>query len=147
MNCDRTEELLIDYFYGELPPAEQRQVADHLGSCSACAKAYCRLHADLAGLGQALDARPRQRVQARLQGQVAREFSRPWWQRLGRLCAFPIPAYQTVLAVFVLLLLWTAMGARLPRLQGRGDSAPARATVLEDRFDASSIVPPDPNLL
>lgn len=148
MNCDRTEELLIDYYYQELSSARQQEVADHLGSCSACAKAYCRLHADIAGVGQALEVRPRDRVRVSLRGRVAQEFAVTGWQRLGRLCAFPIPAYQTALALFVLLLIWTALGARLPLLQGSGgESAPVRATVLEDGFDASRIDPPDPNLL
>ena len=147
MNCDQSKELLIDYYYGELTPAEGSEVADHLGSCSACAKEYCRLYADISGVGQALDRQPRPAVRDAQRGRVQREFSPPAWRRLLRLCTFPIPAYQTVLVVCALLLLWTALGGPLPMLSGQREPAPPRATVLEERYDASRIVQPDPNLL
>ena len=145
MNCDRYKETLIDYYYEELTPPERVEVADHLSSCSACAKDYCRLHADISGVGQLLDQQPRPAVRSGLRAQVQREFSPPLWQRLARLCSFPIPAYQTVLVLTVLLLLWTMLGDQRP---GRGaESTLTGATVLEEGYDASRIVPLDPNLL
>lgn len=42
------------YFYGELPPAGQRQVEDHLRACGECRTALDDLHA----IGRALAARP-----------------------------------------------------------------------------------------
>lgn len=145
MNCDRYKETLIDYYYEELTPPERVEVADHLSSCSACAKEYCRLHADISGVGQLLDQQPRPAVRSGLRAQVQREFSPPLWQRLARLCSFPIPAYQTVLLLCALLLLWTVLGGQLPG--GGGDDAAPAATVLEDGYDASRIVPLNPNLL
>ena len=149
MNCDQTKKLLVDYYYKELTPPEVTEVAAHLSSCSACAKEYCRLHADICGVGQALDHQPRRRVRSALRQQVQQQFSPPWWRRLARLCVFPIPVYQTVLVLFGLLLLWTALGGQGP---GRGhhlgaETSPAHATVLEEGYDASRIVPLDPNLL
>ena len=145
MNCDLIKQRLIDYYYQELTPAEGSEVADHLGSCSACAKEYCRLHADIAGVGRVLNHQPRPRVRSSLRERVRQEFSPPWWRRLTRMCTFPIPAYQTVLLLCALLLLWTVLGGQLPG--GGGDDAAPAATVLEDGYDASRIVPLNPNLL
>lgn len=150
MNCDQTQQLLLDYYYEELPASQRAEVARHLSSCSACAKQYCRMHADLTGLGDLLEQQPRPAVRSRLRQRVSREFAPSPWQRLTRLCTFPIPAYQTVLVLTVLLLLWTMLGgARPPHSAAvpRQHPAPVRATVLEQGYDASRIFSLDPNLL
>ncbi len=43
MNCDRIDNLLLDYLYGELGPDEARQVEAHLDECPACADKYAEL--------------------------------------------------------------------------------------------------------
>jgi anti-sigma factor RsiW len=143
MSCDEYQELMIDFHHGELHPAERRRVAAHLTSCPACAMEYCRLQVDLAGLTESLTSGPRPEVGARLRERVRREFRPPWWRRLLRVGALPIPAYQTALAVAAVLLVWFLVVA--PRLSG--EHVTARHEPVLTGYDASHIVPLDPNTL
>jgi len=139
MRCETCQELLVDYHYGELERGPRAEVAEHLGACGACAVEYCRLHADLAGLGQSLGAGPRPEVGQALRARVERTFRPSWWRRLVRLGAAPIPAYQGALILVGLLLVWLLVVA--PRLGPERRSGP-HTTVLSG-YDASRVVPLD----
>jgi anti-sigma factor RsiW len=146
-DCYEHRELLIDYYYRELDLRQRKRVADHLTSCSRCAVEYCRLLVDLGDLGDSLEAGPRPAIQAELRARVQREFSIPWWRRAAQLLSFPIPAYQTGMVVVVLLLLiWFFLGVPRPG-NGGLPAAPSRATPVLKGYDASKIVPLDPNTL
>jgi len=143
MTCETVRQRLIDHYYGELPPQQRREVAQHLTGCGDCALEYCRLDADLGGLGQLCDESPSPQLQARLRDRVATQFRPPWWRRLWRVGAFPIPAYQTALLLAAVLLAWLLVG---PRLGVRSDH-PRPVTPVVQGYDASRIVSLDPNLL
>lgn len=49
MDCTHCESVLLDLCYGELPPAQEREVRAHIHECPTCRKALSRLEA-----GQAL---------------------------------------------------------------------------------------------
>lgn len=149
-SCDPCRELLIDYYYRELPAQQRDEVTRHLTTCSGCAVEYCRLQADLSGVGEALERAPRPRVQARLRQRVAQEFAPPTWQRVARWLVLPVPAYQTVLLVAALLLLWALLGPARPGAGPGGRPPEATAsqhTTLFEQYDASHILHVDPNLL
>jgi anti-sigma factor RsiW len=140
LTCESCQAQLIDYHFGELDAAARREVAGHLTSCSRCALEYCRLHADLTGLGDSLADGPRREVELRLRDRVERTFRPPWWRRLLRLGAAPIPAYQTALVVVGLLLVWFLLVS--PGMHRSGKAKP----VLTD-YDASVVLRVDPNTL
>ena len=66
MNCEDCQERLIDHVHHELDDEQRRSVAAHLGSCGDCARDYCRLEADLAGIAPAHADVPRPEVRAAL---------------------------------------------------------------------------------
>jgi len=151
--CETVRAQLVDYNYGELEHTARREVAQHLGACAECALEYCRLDAELSGIGDLCDEAPRADVRAALRAQVRAEFSEHWWRKIWRLGAFPIPAYQTAILLVVVLLAWVFFGPRLgeeaigPASSGaRAPSRGAHATILTN-YDASQIAPLDPSLL
>ena len=111
MNCEDCQERLIDHVHHELDDEQRRSVAAHLGSCGDCARDYCRLEADLAGIAPAHADVPRPEVRAALRERVERRFTRPLLVRLFAPLARPIPAYGLVIALFVGLApaLWFAL--------------------------------------
>ncbi|TNF31786.1 MAG: anti-sigma factor, partial [Deltaproteobacteria bacterium] len=74
LTCPDCQDRLIDYRLGELDTPARRDIAAHLAECGACAVAYCRLDADVSGIGAALYEAPPARVHAALKAQVAAEF-------------------------------------------------------------------------
>lgn len=157
MKCRAVEELLTDYYYQELDPKALKLVAGHLASCSSCAKAYCRLHACLAGVPDLLEEAPSREVHDELREKVAKRFARPLIGRVLRMVRFPIPAYQTVLMVLVLFLLGfflsPILSGRRPRpLDGTfpavsgAKGAYERKAIVKD-YDGSVILMLDPRLL
>jgi anti-sigma factor RsiW len=141
-DCESCQNQLIDYHFGELEAAARRDIAAHLTSCSRCALEYCRLHADLTGLGDSLIDGPRRETELRLRDRVERTFRPPWWRRLLRLGAAPVPAYQTALVVVGLLLVWFLVVA--PGLDP-GRSGKAKSMLTD--YDASVVLRVDPNTL
>lgn len=101
MTCEYYRSAMIDYRYDELKETEAQDVAEHLRTCSDCARAYCALDADLKGFGEAFEARPRTEVYARLAERVRAAFPEPLSARIARLIAFPIPLYQVALVALV----------------------------------------------
>jgi anti-sigma factor RsiW len=147
MRCEECGDCLIDYYYGEDEPERRQEVAAHLASCSACAMEYCRLDADLSGIGTMLEDAPRPEVQRRLRQDVERAFAPPWWRRLLRLGTFPIPAYQAMLVLCLVLLAWTFLRAPASKPPTAVPVAPGSTTLLFKDYDASTLVSVDPNLL
>jgi hypothetical protein len=58
MACDRTEEDVLSYVYGELTEDEAREFAEHLTSCERCAETERRYRAVMAELDVVADAEP-----------------------------------------------------------------------------------------
>lgn len=138
MNCGEIIDRLIDYRHRELERAECEAIAAHLGACPGCALEYCRLDADLSGIARALEVEPRVEVRAALRKKVARELARSPWSRLTAAISKPIPIYQAALVAAVVAVLWLLFSVARP--------APS-STVVLDRYDASTIVRIDRDLL
>ncbi|MCB9737181.1 MAG: zf-HC2 domain-containing protein [Deltaproteobacteria bacterium] len=172
--CAACQDRLVDYRFAELDDADRRAVAAHLAACGDCAVAYCRLDADLAGVGAALAETPPPEVHAALRARVAATFRPPLHRRLAALLTQRVPLYQGALAaaatVAAVLLLThgpapsaiepgreqalPAMSAAAPEgppaAAGQIPPAPAGdagAASLVDDYDASSIPTIDPYLL
>lgn len=147
-------DALIDYHYGELPPDERAAVALHLSECPDCARAYCRLHAELEGLGAALQASPGPEVGRQLQARVVARFKPPLLTRIARAFTLRIPAYAAaaVLLLAVGLTVWLrpadpAQPSPLttpstPTETGPGDPGAPGAPVI-DGYDASQLLSVD----
>jgi anti-sigma factor RsiW len=156
MSCEECGARLIDYHYGELSLEEQRCVAAHLTSCSFCALEYCRLHASLAGLTDWLSEEPPPALRDALRSRVEQTFRVPLWRTLARLFSVRIPLYQAALLLLLLLAGWVFL-RDVPTLRGgQGDAlaprravtaGPARERTVLKGYDASRIVPLDPNVL
>jgi anti-sigma factor RsiW len=135
MSCTEIIERLIDYRHRELERAEQEAIARHLGECASCALEYCRLDADLSGIAVALEQQPRPSVHASLRARVAREMRpRSFFSVLSR----PIPIYQAALVAAAAAVLWLLFTVARPL---------PTTTVVLDRYDSSTIVPIDRDLL
>jgi anti-sigma factor RsiW len=144
MSCETVLASLIDYYYADLPAKERTAIAAHLSGCGACALEYCRLDADLSGLGEALSEAPRPEVKEALRQKVARTFPEPWWLDLERWLRFPVPAYQAALVMSAFLLAWMLLASGGPRHESPRSTG---GKTLIERYDSSTIPSIDPNLL
>jgi len=146
MDCTRCDELLIDYYFGELDRASSSAITEHLAGCGQCAIAHFKLHDSLRHFDAVHRQAPRAQVHQKLRQQVARQFRPPWYRRLLRLSALPIPAYQTVLLLLGVLLIWTLLGrgGPLPGFFPRTSGSPS---TLIEAYDASRPVQIDRHLL
>jgi len=109
MNCDDALEKLSDHHHETLATGEAVAVAEHLGACGGCAQAYCRLQAQLRGIGSAYAERPSSGTRAALRGAVAAEFAPKGTQGLLSFLRRPVPAYGAVLAAALPLVAWLAL--------------------------------------
>lgn len=109
MNCDDALEKLSDHHHETLTAAEAVAVAEHLGACGGCAQAYCRLQAQLRGIGSAYTQRPSSRVRLALRDQVHDEFASKRMPRVLSFLRHPVPAYGAVLAAALPLVAWFAL--------------------------------------
>jgi|GEM_PF-1497905 len=154
--CSDVQDQLIDYRFGELDPPARRAVAAHLAECGACAVAYCRLDADVAGIGAALHEEPPAHVHAALKARVEAEFRPPLLRRVRAFLNRRIPVYQGALAtagVIAAVLLVTPsppasppLPASAPAVDLTAHDAPEVRELLDD-YDASSVPALDPYLL
>lgn len=138
MSCAEIIDRLIDYRHRELDRAECESIAGHLGACPSCALEYCRLDADLSGIARALEEEPRPEVHASLKNRVAREIARSPRARFSAAISKPIPLYQAALLAAAVAVLWILFSVARPQPAG---------TVVLDRYDASTIVRIDRDLL
>lgn len=127
MNCDDALEKLSDHHHETLVADEAVAVAEHLGECGACAQAYCRLQAQLRGIGSAYAERPSAGMRTRLRASVQSEFTP---KAAGGLLSFlrrPVPAYGALLAAAVPLFAWFALRPVEPKpVDATQPPAPAR---------------------
>ncbi len=127
MNCDDTLEKLSDHHHETLATDEAVAVAEHLGACGGCAQAYCRLQAQLRGIGAAFAERPSSRTRAALRAAVAAEFTPKRTQGLFSFLRRPVPAYGAVLAAALPLVAWLATRPVEPKaIDAAQPPAPAR---------------------
>lgn len=140
MRCETCQSLLVDYRYRELAADAEQDVAKHLGSCSACALAYCRLDADLSGIAAAVDEGPSPSVHAALKKRVAEAFPAPKPSRMARLFQIRIPLYQPLLVAALVAAVWLIV-AGAPALDQPG------ATTAIEEYDAGRVVVVDPRVL
>ena len=108
MNCDDALEKLSDHHHETLPADEAADVAEHLGTCGECARAYCRLQAQLRGIGSAYAQRPSARTRAALRGAVRAEFARTPARGFLSFLRRPVPVYGAALAAALPLVAWVA---------------------------------------
>ena len=109
MNCDDVLEKLSDHHHEILESGEAVAVAEHLGACGGCAQAYCRLQAQLRGIGSAYAERPSARARLALRDAVHGEFAPPRTRRVLSFLRRPVPAYGAVLAAALPLVAWLAL--------------------------------------
>lgn len=127
MNCDDALEKLSDHHHEILATGEAVAVAEHLGACGGCAQAYCRLQAQLRGIGSAYAERPSARVRVALRDQVQAEFTPKRTPRVLSFLRHPVPAYGAVLAAALPLVAWFALRPAEPKPQDATQApAPAR---------------------
>jgi anti-sigma factor RsiW len=136
MNCTECQQALIDYAHNEVQEGERQAIAVHLADCPSCALEYCRLQAAIEGFVAAHSESPRPEVRAELRRSVERAFAVPWWRRVLRTCARPIPAYSAAAFAVVPLLVWLA-GARWMADGGAADRLPSNFISAPDRAPGS----------
>jgi anti-sigma factor RsiW len=142
MACESVQELMVDYYYRDLSDDDRKSVAVHLSACASCAMEYCRLEADLSGLGDLLAEGPRPELKKALAVRVQKEFARPWYKRLAEILRSPLPAYQAALLVSAMAALFMLLS-----VARTAPPAPISASPVFDDVDASTIVSVDPNYL
>ncbi len=126
MNCDQAAELLVEHHHDTLDPKTRDAMAEHLASCGACARAYCRLQAELRGIGTAYAERPSSNVRASLRRAVEAEFSTAPAPRIWRALRRPVPVYGAVLAAVIPLALWMWSPSQPSAAEEPTPPAPAR---------------------
>lgn len=114
MNCEDVLHKLSDHHHETLEDDDAVAVAEHLGTCGACAQAYCRLQAQLRGIGAAYAERPSARVREALRAEVRTAFAPKPSRRLVAFLRRPIPAYGAALAAAVPLIAWLAVRPAKP---------------------------------
>ena len=130
MNCDDALQKLTDHHHETLGPEDAVAVADHLGRCGECAQAYCRLQAQLRGIGAAYAERPSVDMRRALRAKVKAEFAPKPARKVLAFLRRPIPAYGAALAAAIPLAAW--LGARpasvepTPEAGANHPPAPAR---------------------
>ncbi|MCA9691066.1 MAG: zf-HC2 domain-containing protein [Myxococcales bacterium] len=153
LRCEDCQAALVDYVFGELPAEPRGAVSRHLTSCPACALAFCRHREDLEGLSSEYAEAPSARVREALRRRVADEFTPGLWRRLVEVCTRPVPAYGVVLAACAPVVAWLFLSTGSPRPRPSPEPD-ARAELHESSrppriadYDASFVLPPDPDLL
>ncbi|MEM6294625.1 MAG: zf-HC2 domain-containing protein [Myxococcota bacterium] len=126
MNCDQASEHLVEYHHDTLDPQTRDAMATHLASCGACARSYCRLQAELRGIGSAYAERPSAKARASLRKAVEAEFSTAPAPALWRALRRPVPVYGAVLAAIIPLALWMWSPSGSAAAEEPAPPAPAR---------------------
>lgn len=130
MNCDHALQMLTDHHHQTLSAEDAVAVAEHLGSCGRCAQAYCRLQAQLRGIGAAYAERPSMKARDALRAAVKKEFEPKPARRLLAFLRRPVPAYGAALAAAIPLVAWIAAAPAEPEAPStpgtRQPAAPAR---------------------
>ncbi len=137
MNCDEALQKLTDHHHGTLADQEAVALAEHLGSCGSCAQAYCRLQAQLRGIGAAYVERPSDRIRASLRDAVRNEFEPKPSRRVLAFLRRPVPAYGAALAAAIPLAAWIAAAPAEPEaMPARGTAQPPPPARIHD-YDAT----------
>ncbi|MCR9159569.1 MAG: hypothetical protein ACE37F_04420 [Nannocystaceae bacterium] len=137
MNCDDALPRLTDHHHETLAADEAVALAEHLGSCGACAQAYCRLQAQLRGIGAAYAERPSDGARAALRAAVRTEFEPKPSRRVLAFLRRPIPAYGAALAAAIPLLAWFAAAPAETRPAGTSGTTQPTAPARIDDYDAT----------
>lgn len=117
MNCEEATPLLMDRLQGNVLPGDEKRLAEHLATCTACsaeAAALAETWASLGSLGG--DDVPHERLRARFHAALAAYEARerkPWAQRALERWWPQQPALQMGLAA-VLALAGVLIGQQLP---------------------------------
>ncbi len=135
MNCDESQHKLSDHLHETLPQEEAAAMAQHLTECGECAQAYCRLQAQLRGIGLAYAERPSSAMRESLRAKVQAEFAPSRGQRVLAFLSRPVPAYGAALAAAIPLMFW-ALSDRAPAAEETAASSSAGPAVI-DHYDAT----------
>lgn len=127
MRCRECESLLWAYIDDELPEAQRRALASHVGTCASCSSTYDELRAFPLQLGQLRMMPPPPDFTARLMQRIAplpcpqdiathRERARAngWPRPFGLLLATSVAAAAVLLGLMSTALLALASGRPLP---------------------------------
>ncbi len=135
MNCDHALEKLTDHHHETLAADEAVAVAEHLGTCGECAQAYCRLQAQLRGIGHAYAERPSPKAREALRASVQAEFSPKPARRVLSFLRRPVPAYGAALAAAIPLVAYLATRPPEPEASVEPGQPPAPARIHD--YDAT----------
>ena len=142
MNCDDCQALLVEHLHRELRADHHESVDAHLATCGDCARAACRLRAELDDIAAAHFEEPPAALREALRSQVEVHFRPPWWKRGLSLLRRPVPAYGAVTLALVmpLLLLASPLASSLRDEPSNSSSDPSRPSgeIRVKRYDASS---------
>lgn len=130
MDCSLIQGDLIAYHFATVPPLERAQVEAHLIECTACLRAYLALKAHIDHTGSDLP-QPSEASRLKLRAAVEDRFRPTPLRRARRWLARPVPFYQGLVAVAVLLL-----GAALGPLVAR-ELDPEVTADISNRVDTS----------
>ena len=111
MNCDDARNRLTDHHLDALDPEEAVAVAEHLGTCGECAQAYCRLQAQMRGIGVAYAERPSARMREALRAEVQAAFVPAPSRGILAFLRRPVPVYGVGLAAALPLVAWLLLGS------------------------------------
>ena len=138
MRCRECESMLWIYLDDELPEAERRSVAAHLGSCPRCSQALDQLRAFPIQAARLQVIAPPPDFTARLMQRItplpppqelARQQPRPhtWQGPMGMAVAFSAAAAAIILGLISTTAIAVAGGGRLPIESGSSASGIANA--------------------
>lgn len=103
MNCDRVEELLIDYLEAVIEPQDKELVLKHLDSCGNCSKKYSEFHEIRAAFQSQSLPEPSKELLDSLTAKAKQDLSKektPFWKKWFY-SPILIPAMTTALVIMV----------------------------------------------
>lgn len=137
MNCERCQELLIEYAHDESEWVDREAISTHLGHCGECATAYCRLQVDLSDIAVAHAEAPSREVAARVREAAQREFAPSAWSRFVGFWSRPIPVYRAIAIGLVPVVLLLAAQGRGDEVEPEVEAPAAKTEVRLNNYDAT----------
>jgi len=104
MKCERVEELLIDYLEGEIEPAENRLVENHLQKCHSCSAKFSEFKEIRGAFQSEILPQPSQKVLETLTIKAKQDLSKEkisFWKKW-----FYSPVLIPTLTTALALMIW-----------------------------------------
>lgn len=127
MDCSRIDELLVDYLYQELEPAQQERFEAHLQSCARCSEEVASFDQTRGMMQELPEEDPPPRISAFLLTEASQAHQPPapgFWERLRqslRLAAMHPAMTAAVSLVLVLGISFYAYRSHTPKMEHQVD--------------------------